>query len=262
MSSSSQHMQSLGPNHQIEPFRMESFDNPESGSQADTNNGGFELYGNLECETNMSFDYLVSSDAKCAEEIVAQSKDIVSSARKKADEIERDAYEKGFAQGQKDGYELGGKKLDKVLASIEDILKELAEYKARFVKENETEILALVRRIAECVVKGTVRVDNDVVQRNILEAFTLVSDPTEVTLRVSEEDLEHVKELRPGFFEQIEGLNGLTMEADPTVVRGGCILEAKSGNVDGRLETQLETIVSAMEHVDGPAGSDEEGVRS
>ena len=262
MSSSSQHMQSVGTNPQIEPFRMESFDNPGTGSHADTNNGGFELYGNLECETDVSFDYLVSSDAKCAEEIVAQSKNIVSSARKKADEIERDAYEKGFAQGQKDGYELGGKKLDKVLGSIEDILKELTEYKARFVKENETEMLALVRRIAESVVKGAVRVDSDVVQRNILAAFTLVSDPTEVTLRVSEEDLEHVKELRPEFFDQIEGLNALTMEADPTVTRGGCILEAKSGNVDGRLETQLETIVSAMKEADGPGNSDEEGAQS
>jgi len=250
MSSSNHHTETLKDGGNIEPFRMESFETSGEEDTRDRREDGFQLYCNLEPEQEISFDELVSSNAEQANQIVAQSKEIVSRAEKKADEIERDAYEKGFAQGQKDGCDLGVKKLDRVLGNIEKVMGELTAYKRKFVEENEKEILALVRRISERVVKGTVNIDSQVVRRTILEAFGLISDPTEVTVKLNEDDLEYVKDLRPEFFKRLEGLKTLTMEADPTVTRGGCLIETGSGNIDARLERQLEMISSAIEQAD------------
>ena len=49
--------------------------------------------------------------------------DILREAQEKASALEREAYEKGFAQGEKDGVELGQRKALKLLENIENLLK-------------------------------------------------------------------------------------------------------------------------------------------
>jgi flagellar assembly protein FliH len=238
---------------------MESFDQ-SSGAEVRRNGDEyvFEPYDSNSREKDYPFDCVVPEDGKCAEEIVAHSEDIIRRAKQRAYEIEREAYEKGFEQGEKDGIELGGKKVDKVLSRVEELLKEIQTHKVRFIAENEKEILNLIGRVAERVVKGSVLLDREVIRKTILEAFSLVSDSSEVTVKVSEEDLEYVKEMRPEFFKKIEGLEAIVMQADPTVTRGGCILEARSGTVDARLEKQLEKIVSVLECHDGSGQQESE----
>lgn len=228
------------------PYRMESFDTPGGKATEDAGEYVFEPYYEEDFGKEHIFDCVVSRDGKCAEEIVAESEKIIETAKKRGDEIEREAYEKGFDQGEKDGFELGAKKLDAVLSRIEGIFNEMETQKERFVKDNEKEILDLIGRVAQRVVHGIVMVDKEVVRRTILEAFSLISGPAKVTIKVNEEDLEYVKELRPAFFERIEGVETIIMEADPSVGRGGCILEASSGNVDARLEKQLDRVFEAV----------------
>jgi len=51
--------------------------------------------------------------------------DIMEKASEKASMLEREAYEKGFAQGEKDGLELGAAKALKVVENIENLLNEI-----------------------------------------------------------------------------------------------------------------------------------------
>ena len=67
-----------------------------------------------------------------------------------------------------------------------------------------------------------------------------------MTLQVSPVDIEYVKDLRPTFFERIKELRSITIESDPTINPGGCILETSFGDVDGRLENQLDKITASV----------------
>jgi len=59
------------------------------------------------------------------------------SSRPSNDEIERDAYEKGFSAGERAGLEMGAQKSDLLLTKIERIIRELEEFKVQILSELE-----------------------------------------------------------------------------------------------------------------------------
>jgi len=173
---------------------------------------------------------------------------IIEEAKRRTSLIESEAYEKGFAQGEKDGFEMGSKKLEKILDQILDTLQDMLAYRQDFIKKYEKEMLHLIRAIAEKVVRVAVRMDNQIVRETIFEAFSLAADCSEVTVRVNPEQVAYVKEIRPEFFDRISGLKSITIESDPSITCGGCFMETTFGNVDARLETQLKKITKVLEH--------------
>jgi flagellar assembly protein FliH len=176
---------------------------------------------------------------------------IVKEVKKRASLIESEAYEKGFAQGEKDGFEMGSKKFEKIVERIHGTLQDMLAYRQEFAKRYENEILHLICAIAGKVVRGAIKVDNEVVRETILDAFSLAADRSEVTVRVNPEDVEYLKELRPEFFDRIKELRSFTIESDPSITRGGCFMETAFGKVDACIETQLEKIGKAVEDAFG-----------
>ena len=176
---------------------------------------------------------------------------VVEELKKRASLIESEAYEKGFAQGEKDGFEMGSKKFEKIVERIHGILQDMLAYRQEFAKRYENEILHLICAIAGKVVRGAIKVDNEVVRETILDAFSLAADRSEVTVRVNPEDVEYLKELRPEFFDRIKELRSFTIESDPSITRGGCFMQTAFGKVDACIETQLEKIGKAVEDAFG-----------
>ena len=202
---------------------------PSYAGSSDDNTFGFESL----------FDYREGDREK--------AKRIIEEAQKKASLIESEAYEKGFAQGEKDGFEMGAKKFEKILDRIHGTLEDMVGYRQEFIKKYEKEMLHLICTIAEKVVRGVAKVDNRIVREAILEAFRLAGDRLEVTVRVNPEEVKYVKEIRPDFFDRIKELKSITIQSDPSISRGGCFMETAFGNVDARLESQLEKIADAVE---------------
>ena len=237
MSLSENTPQSRSESGTCKAFRMESFDTTGPSSGSETVDHTFEaLFNDDDSQDGVFGEYMSSG-----------SKEVVEAAKKQASLIERDAYEKGFAQGEKDGMEMGTKRLDKILDQIHETLQEIVSYKQEFIKLHEKEMLGLICRIAEKVVREKVKVDHNIVREAIFEAFNLTTDRTEITVKVGPEDIEYVKELRPEFFDRIKDLKSITIESDPSISQGGCFMETAFGHVDARLESQLDKIATAVE---------------
>ncbi len=81
----------------------------------------------------------------------------------------------------------------------------------------------------------------------MLSALKLAAEKSKTTLRVNPEDCDYVEELRPEFFAAVKELKALTVTSDPSITRGGCLLESPYGDVDARIETQLEKIHQCLE---------------
>ena len=232
-------------NVKYEILEMESFDMPDHSSAPDTRGGTFEpSHAGSGDDNTLRFMPLFDG----GEDDREKADRIIEEAKRKASLIESESYEKGFSQGEKDGFEMGTKKLEKSLDRIHGTLQDIDAYGQEFIKRYEKEILHLICAIAEKVVRGGVNVDNQIVREAILEAFSLAADRSEVTVRVNPEEVEYVKEIRPEFFDRISDLKSITIESDPSITRGGCFMETTFGNVDARLETQLEKIANAVEH--------------
>jgi flagellar assembly protein FliH len=228
-----------------ENFHMESFDRQGVTPIPDSEQYVFKAFYDSDNEL-LSFENMVPDNSEDARKIIDNAEKIVSAAKKKAADIEQEAYEKGFAQGEKDGAEMNIKKFDKNLENIQHILEEIITHKDEFQKNHEQAILDLVFRVASRVVHGRAAMDDAIVRENILHAFELAADKSEVTVKVSPENLEYINGLRPEFFERIKDLKSITIKEDPTITPGGCVLETAFGHVDGQLENQLEKITDSV----------------
>ena len=156
--------------------------------------------------------------------------------------LEQEAYEKGYAQGEKDGFEIGEKKSLKIIENMENLLIEMSRFKLDILKHHEKEILELIFSIAEKIIHYQVNINETAVKGSIIKALNLIGDKSQVVLRVNPDDYDYVEKLRPDFFSKIKDIKSVVVNSDTTVSRGGCFLETSNGEVDATVETQLEKI--------------------
>jgi flagellar assembly protein FliH len=161
--------------------------------------------------------------------------------------IEQEAYEKGFAQGEKDGFELGEKKAVKIVEKIENILVEMTHLREAILKHHEKDILDLVFAIAEKIVHFQIGTGATIVKDAILNALELAGQKSKVVIRVNPEDYDFVENIRPELFTEYQELKSIVVTSDHSISRGGCFLETPSGDVDARIESQLELIYQSMQ---------------
>jgi len=55
-----------------------------------------------------------------------------------------------------------------------------------------------------------------------------------------------VKEHRQDLITLLDGIDHLEITDDQRVGKGGCIIETNAGNIDARIETQLEQVEKAL----------------
>ena len=156
--------------------------------------------------------------------------------------IEQEAYEEGFVQGEKDGFELGEKKALKVIENIENLFNEITDLKNDILKQYEKEILELIFAVAEKVVHHEVKLDDTVVKSAIFAALELAVEKSKVVFNVNPDDYDYVEKLRPELFNRNKELKSIVVSSNPSVTRGGCFLETPYGNIDATIESMLEKI--------------------
>jgi flagellar assembly protein FliH len=178
-----------------------------------------------------------------------EAEDILQGAHKRATQIEQEAYEKGFSQGEKDGFELGEKKALKVIESIDNLLVELGNLKQEMIRGYEKEILELIFAISEKIIHHQLGIHHEAIKETIFNAICLAAEKSKMNLRVNPEDFEYVEKLRPEIFTRFNDLKSIVVTSDASITRGGCLLETQYGDIDARVETQLERIYQCLEGV-------------
>jgi len=190
-----------------------------------------------------------SEKLQAAEEKFKQAEQAIEDAKVKGVEIEKQAHEKGLQEGKIEGKEEVVSQSKIVIEGIENVLKEITAYKDDFPKIYEKEVIGLIKEISKKVVHVEARMDERVILKNIYKAFDILSDRVEVKLNINPDDLDFVNENRPEFFSNVKGLQSISIEADSDVERGGCFIETEYGNVDARIQTQLDRVESALEEL-------------
>jgi len=178
---------------------------------------------------------------------VKEDPDILDKAQEKISLLEKEAYEKGFAQGERDGFDLGRRKAQKAIDRIEDLLNQLTRIKEEILRRYEEEILELVFEISKKITYLHVESDNRVLRETILNALQLAVEKSEIILKINPEDMDYVEQLRPELFSKFQGLKSIIVTPDPAIGRGGCFLETPYGAVDARIDTRLEKIHKCLE---------------
>lgn len=210
-------------------------DDSAGETPADMSETGFEAAG-------------VSEDPADAE-AAANAEAALATVNAKSALIEQEAYEKGFAQGEKDGFELGEKKALQQAEHIVRLLDELKNLRRILVQQYEQEIMSAVCAVAEKIVYERVQRDSAVIQNTVLKALELAAEKSEVRLRVHPDDYRIVENCRPDIFSAHPEMKSVVVTADPAVDRGGCVVETQRGTVDATVATRLKSVREAVHGV-------------
>ncbi len=172
--------------------------------------------------------------------------EVLKKVKKKALFIEKEAYEKGFAQGEKDGFELGRKRLEMMIRQFELLLLNLRGQQEELYKEFEKEMLQLAISISQRVIRHELTVQEGIIQKTLEEAFRNVSGRTKIVVRLNPVDYQYLLTHQEGFPWGRAHTERIGVVEDPSVSRGGCLLETSFGDVDATIESQFAEIVSSI----------------
>lgn len=164
----------------------------------------------------------------------------------KVEQIQKEAHEKGFSHGKKEGYEAGIQEARQIVENLTQIMISIEDLWHRMVMQNENDIIELVKRISEKVIYGNAQIDNKIVKRAILKSFELIPEPTEATINVSAEDYDFIETAKEDLFEKIKSLKRISIVSDPSLTRGGCRIETKVGEVDSDIQSRLDAISKSI----------------
>lgn len=134
------------------------------------------------------------------ESIGEKTEKVLNNIQEKVSHLEQEAYEKGYVQGEKDGFELGEKKVIKVIENIEKLFNEINNLKYDILKQYEREVLKLIFAVAEKIVHHEARIDEITIKDAIFNALDLAVEKSMVTFNINSEDYVDSCYLRPIHF--------------------------------------------------------------
>jgi flagellar assembly protein FliH len=171
---------------------------------------------------------------------------LVEQARREAESIQRDAYQAGFEQGEKAGEKLALQKIEPVIDTFEQLIRNIGGDREQLIKRHEQDLIKIAFLIATQVVRETIQQDPQTIARVVSAAMLKVNRTQKLLLRVNAMD----RTLLEKYFEaHADGdwlARHVVIEVDDTVGRGGCRLETETGNVDATIETQLAVLKNTL----------------
>jgi flagellar assembly protein FliH len=156
--------------------------------------------------------------------------------------LERDAFSKGFAQGERAGGEAAAQRAEAMLRRLTETLEELTTLREQMIHETERQMVQLALAIARRVVHREVSIDQDLLVAMARVALDRLGESAQVTVRLNPEDFQATAAVRAS---QWTGTH-VTVVADARVGRGGCRVESEFGAMDAGVDGQIQEIARAL----------------
>lgn len=173
----------------------------------------------------------------------------MTSSRQSVEEMERDAYEKGFAAGEKAGLEMGAQKAEVLLSRIERMIREIEAYKISIIEEIEPQLLGLASDIAKKVIFEELSLKPEVMVNIVRESMRKLERTGPITIKMNPAVHELFKRLKP---QLLEIHSDIIFDIDPSLMPNSQIVIGASEEIVTDIDSQLTNI---MEDVGGRLGS-------
>ncbi len=155
--------------------------------------------------------------------------------------LERDAFTKGYAQGERAGLEAGAKRAEAMLRRLAQTLEELASLRDTMVRQTERELVQLSLAIARRILQREASVDPELASALAHIALERLGTTSPATVRLHPADYASVTSDTLA-----AGTRQVEIVADPSVARGGCVVESEFGFIDASIDSQMDEIARAV----------------
>ena len=167
---------------------------------------------------------------------------------KTIEDIETEAYIRGFNKGERAGFDAAGERIDSLQAMLKGAIEELGRIQNQIQLEGEKEIVDLALSVAERVIRQELHANREAISAVVREALKKVEHQQSIVIKMNPADIQFLDKSQLPFADGGDQSvsNRIRIEADESISRGGCFIETESGDVDARIETQIEIIKAAF----------------
>lgn len=167
------------------------------------------------------------------------------------EQIQKAAYDEGFAQGNKEGFEYGHKEalaqgrdeLSKTVLRFEQLMTLLERPLQQLDDQVERELIEMVIAMVRQLVRREVRTDPEQIIGVVREALSILPVSSRgIRVVLHPEDATLVRRV----YELSENELGWKIIEDPVVARGGCRILTDSSQVDATLESRLASLIAPL----------------
>lgn len=194
-------------------------------------------------------DSIVRSDQIRASGKIDAEK-MIDNARHRIEEVEAEAYQAGFEQGEKAGHQLGEQKIEPVMRSIKALLENIASAQENLFELNEEELVKAAFLIALHLIQREIRMDPSVITDVVHNAIGRVETAASITIFLSPHDLKFLDSYREEIQSAVSPNSEVKLEVDATISRGGCKIVSNTGEVDATIESMIEAVHKRIWDVD------------
>lgn len=153
------------------------------------------------------------------------------------------AREAGYARGYAEGLDAAREESAARLALLGELVKTLRQPLADLDEQVDTELARLALTIAQQILRREIDTDPQQIVAVVREARGVLRDVQGVLrIAVHPEEAQAVR----GMFSDIDALDEVRVDEDPSIARGGCVLDTDVSRVDARVETRVAQIAAQL----------------
>ncbi|MDG2020674.1 MAG: FliH/SctL family protein [Phycisphaerales bacterium] len=154
----------------------------------------------------------------------------------------------GTAQGREEAIASMSERLETIATGWNEALDGLVASRDAIREEARRDLLRLSLAIAERVLGRLPAHDPSLVETQVSGAIEMLTGSTSLRISLHPEDLPAIERHLPSVMTRIRGgaEADVSIETDPAIIRGGCMVRAGDGEIDARLDVQMSKIVSGL----------------
>lgn len=157
-------------------------------------------------------------------------------------------FKKGFEEGQiKAAEKLEEKHSEALLKQSEEFYNILKSFEDKFKSyENEFHklVIGVSTKISEKIIKHELNQKSDI-QRVLNENLSKVIGANEIVIKLNPDDYNIIEESSTELTNK--SIAKIRFETNPNIEVGGCLIETEVGNLDARIDSQINVISKALE---------------
>jgi len=181
------------------------------------------------------------------ERIRSENEEMIEKARAEAAEIEKQAYDRGFARGEEEGRTSGRVEFDDRMLQAANLIRELENARSDVHRRYEDDLLPLIKTMVDRLVNHEVSVNSQVIMACLRDAMEYVVARSMVKVHLHPIDLERINKMEQDDPQPLAGRQQVELVADPDISEGGCFLETEFGEIDVTLENRREQLYEAVD---------------
>jgi flagellar biosynthesis/type III secretory pathway protein FliH len=160
-----------------------------------------------------------------------------------ADRIEREAYEKGYAAGEKAGFEMGEKKARVIIDKLDSLLADITTLRQRTLKEMETQCVELAVSVARKIVVKELTVQPSEIVKMTKEGLLKIERTGQITIKVNPALYDFFMKHKPDL---TRVHSDIVFDVDPSVSPFATVVMGPVEDVVTDLDEQLKNLIKDM----------------